>query len=379
MASFLQKFKRVTQSTNYLPEVDGLRFIAVFSVVVIMHISNFIDRKFFNAQWIPDGYPSAFVLNGGMGVPLFFIISGFILSLPFARWRLNGATPVSMKQYYLRRLTRLEPPYLIALLILFAAHVWLLKTYSFTTLWPHLLVSAVYLHTLVYDSFSLVLPVAWTLEVEVQFYVLAPLFFSIFLLKKRWLRRSLLVVIILFATYHYHDVWEMAYVFMYLHYFAMGLLLADLYCTDTVLIKNERLNSFIGIISLLAFLGLDGLSSLAVGFAKLAALFLLFHSALTSKGFRQGLSHPVLTSIGGMCYSIYLWHFAVISAVGMILLKTGWDLQRPALIPLMYVLLIIAVLIFSALYFLWIEKPFMKRRGEKKLVAEEKKLSYSVK
>lgn len=377
MAPFLQKFKRVTQSTNYLPEVDGLRFIAVFSVVVIMHISNFIDRKFFNAQWIPDGYPSAFVLNGGMGVPLFFIISGFILSLPFARWRLNGATPVSMKQYYLRRLTRLEPPYLIALLILFAAHVWLLKTYSFTTLWPHLLVSAVYLHTVVYDSFSLVLPVAWTLEVEVQFYVLAPLFFSLFLIKNVWIRRGLMIGVILLNLVLVRDIWVLPHLFLYLNFFFIGLLLADLYCTNTVLIRNEKLNTIAGCVCLGIFLLLNASDFMVLALVKMVAMFLLFHSALTSRGFNRMLSQPILTTIGGMCYSIYLWHFAVVAAVGMLLLKTGWDPQRPALIPLMYVLLIIAVLIFSALYFLWIEKPFMKRRGDKKLAAKEVKLSSS--
>jgi peptidoglycan/LPS O-acetylase OafA/YrhL len=351
--------------------VDGLRFIALFSVVVIMHVSNFIDRKFFNAQWIPDGYPSAFVLNGGTGVCLFFVISGFILSLPFARWRLNGAPAVSIKQYYLRRLIRLEPPYLIALIFLFAVHVWILKTYSFSELFPHLLASAVYLHTIIYEAFPLVLPVAWTLEVEVQFYVLAPLFFSVFLLRNEWLRRSILIITILVSAYYFYNVWELGHVFMYLHYFAMGLLLADLYCTDTVLIKNETLNTFAGLISLLAFLGLDGLSSMAGSMAKLGAMFLLFHSALTSRRFKQNLSHPVLTSIGGMCYSVYLWHFAVISAIGIILLKTGWNLQRPALIPALYVLLIAGVLLFSALYFLWVEKPFMKLRVTK--TSEHKK------
>jgi peptidoglycan/LPS O-acetylase OafA/YrhL len=37
MQKFLQKFKRITYSTSYLPEIDGLRFLAIFSVVVIMH------------------------------------------------------------------------------------------------------------------------------------------------------------------------------------------------------------------------------------------------------------------------------------------------------------------------------------------------------
>ncbi len=192
-SSFFSKFRRITYSTSYLPEVDGLRFLAIFSVVVIMHINHYIDDKFFKGQLIQTDYWKNFVLEGGNGVPLFFIISGFILSLPFAKWRLNGEKKVQLKNYYLRRITRLEPPYIIALVIFFIAHVWVLHKYSFDQLLPHFFASVFYLHTVIYDSFSWVLPVAWSLEVEVQFYVLAPIFFLIFLIRSaifRWILSS---------------------------------------------------------------------------------------------------------------------------------------------------------------------------------------------
>ena len=54
-----------------------------------------------------------------LGVLLFFTISGFILGLPFARQYLVAARPVSFG-FYRRRVTRLEPPYLISMLLLFA-------------------------------------------------------------------------------------------------------------------------------------------------------------------------------------------------------------------------------------------------------------------
>src|SRR5262245_10743057 len=60
-----------------------------------------------------------FIAQGRYGVQLFFIISGFILALPFAAERLAGARPVRLKAFYLRRLTRLEPPYFLVLTIFF--------------------------------------------------------------------------------------------------------------------------------------------------------------------------------------------------------------------------------------------------------------------
>jgi peptidoglycan/LPS O-acetylase OafA/YrhL len=61
-----------------------------------------------------------------------------------------------------------------------------------------------------------------------------------------------------------------------------------------------------------------------------------------------------------MCYSIYLLHFAIISAAGPLLLKLGIDLNNKLFFPVFFLLLILLVLVIGSLYFLFIEKPFMK-------------------
>ena len=86
-----------------------------------------------------------------------------------------------LKQYLLRRLTRLEPPYLICLLLFFALQV-LVKGRSAHALAPHLAASLVYLHDLIYAAESPINNVAWSLEVEVQFYL-------IYALSLPWIRR----------------------------------------------------------------------------------------------------------------------------------------------------------------------------------------------
>ena len=53
-------------------------------------------------------------------MPLFFAISGFILALPFAEHYLSGAPRPTLGRYYVRRVTRIEPPYVINLTILLA-------------------------------------------------------------------------------------------------------------------------------------------------------------------------------------------------------------------------------------------------------------------
>jgi peptidoglycan/LPS O-acetylase OafA/YrhL len=55
------------------------------------------------------------VERGKYGVELFFVLSGFVLALPFAAYHARGARRVDLASYYLRRVTRFEPPYIVAL------------------------------------------------------------------------------------------------------------------------------------------------------------------------------------------------------------------------------------------------------------------------
>ena len=367
---FLQKFKRITYSTSYLPEVDGLRFLAIFSVVAIMHIPNYLNEKFYSNELIPQGYWKNFSIAGGHGVDLFFVISGFILSLPFAKWRLNKAKKVSLKKYYLRRLTRLEPPYIIALIIFFIANVWVLNAYSFENLFPHFLASVAYLHTIIYHSFSWILPVAWSLEVEVQFYVLAPLFFLIYAIPPSATRRIIFLTVIIFGSYYWFDHWGVGNVFTFLRLFFIGMLLSDLYCTKTILFKNKSVGLVTGVLSLAGFLFIpsvyDNETGLHYGIGylvKMVCIFFLFHCVLTNLYMKKLFSAELIVIIGGMCYSIYLLHLAIISATGTILIKLNTGLIEKLYFPLYALLLILLTLVISAIYFLWIEKPFMRPMG----------------
>lgn len=366
-SKFLNRFRRITYSTSYLPEVDGLRFLAIFSVVVVMHITNYMNEKFYNDELVTSSYWKNFMVGGGSGVPLFFMISGFILSLPFAKWRLNGDKPVYLKRYFLRRVTRLEPPYLSALIIFFIANIWIVGKHDFNQQLPHLLASAVYLHNFIYGSISTVLPVAWSLEIEVQFYILAPLFCLVFLIRNDLARWILQFSVILFSAVYWFDTWNVLHVFVYLHYFFSGILLADLYCRNIRIIKNEKPGLLVGIVALLGFLFIPSLKYMPGYFIKIACMFFLFHTALTNVYVKKIFSVPALVITGGMCYSIYLLHLGIISATGRMLIQSGIEVSNHSLVPVFVLLFIAIVLIGSALFFILVEKPFMKPMGLKEI------------
>ena len=130
----------------------------------------------------------------GFAVRLFFALSGLIVCLPFARRYRTGMPPRPAGRFYLGRLVRIAPPYILSCVIYFLAIVLPFRHHDFTNyfraFFPHLAGSLFYLHGPLYGEASWINGVAWTLEVEAQFYLITPLLAMIFLLRPSSARRS---------------------------------------------------------------------------------------------------------------------------------------------------------------------------------------------
>lgn len=367
---FLEKFRRITSSGFYLPQVDGLRFVAIFMVVCIAHIPNFINQKFFNAGFV-NGYWARFSLDGVFGVSFFFIISGFVLGHLFAKKYIHNNGKADLRNYYLRRLTRMEPPYLLALIIVFIALVFIVRKYEFAELFPHFIASFFYVHNEVFHQNSYVLPVAWTLEIEIQFYLLAPLIGLLYRLKKREIRWVIFLILILSNTYYWFNVWHGMHVFKFLHFFLLGMLMADLYIEKIKFPGPSWVGFIIGIASLILLPFIIGLYSTSGYILKYLLMVLLFYTALTNKRLITIFSFAPIAIIGGMCYSIYLIHEQVISATGRLLKYINIE-NREIYFILSYLLLLVIVLVVSAVYFKLVEQPCMKKTWWKKVFSVSK-------
>jgi len=153
-SSFIERFRRVTYSGRYMPEIDGLRFIAVFLVVFLMHFGNLMRDNQIGVEYNAANFFHRTIMEGGYGVALFFVISGFILALPFAHEKLLDQKKVSLKTYYWRRVTRLEPAYIISMVLFLCMRVWILHYGSFKELLPHFWASIFYVHNIVYHRAS---------------------------------------------------------------------------------------------------------------------------------------------------------------------------------------------------------------------------------
>jgi len=99
-ARILRGLSRETTSGRFIPEMDGLRFAAI-AMVVLFHLNGYLTAKttFYERASIAPGWLCRVALLGSHGVELFFVISGFILALPFAAYHLAGAPVVSLRKY----------------------------------------------------------------------------------------------------------------------------------------------------------------------------------------------------------------------------------------------------------------------------------------
>jgi peptidoglycan/LPS O-acetylase OafA/YrhL len=372
----IDRLRRVTTFDRIIPEIDGLRFLAIISVV-LFHLRTHLLRSA-PFELSTDGPANVFfrlVSNGGFGVNIFFAISGFILALPFAGHHIYGGRRVNLKAYYLRRLTRLEPPYFIIMTLLLLLSISYMGIPAIQSL-PHYFASLGYAHFFIYGEWSTINPVAWSLETEVQFYLLAPVVFMIFRVKNSHFRKAVMIsVSVLFVIFYFVFIDHFIHLHLYksllayLPYFATGILFADYYLSS--LKRGEFKRSYLwdltGLVSTFTafwFNPNDGpLSSLILLFS----LFLILTAAFKGRVMNLFYTRPFVFITGGMCYTIYLIHYAFIAfmmnftsiAVFNGSLIMNMLLQALIILPLLFLV--------SAALFLLIEKPFMQKDWPKKV------------
>jgi peptidoglycan/LPS O-acetylase OafA/YrhL len=368
----LSGLSRETSSGGFIPEMDGLRFIETCMVVLAhLHLyliakSHFYEHGAGNQDWL-----GRTVLVGSHAIEMFFVISAFMLALPFAAHRLKGAPAVDLRKYYLRRLTRLEPPYIVSLFLLMFLG-FLFSRHSVSGLGPHLAASLFYLHNLIYGAPSTVLCVAWSLEIEVQFYMLVPVLTLLFAIRNSGLRRLLIVLSAVLAIAAQARLRQLDPRFALsiagnLQFFLVGFLLADIFllewktpapraaCWDAV--------SLLGWPALLISLQSETQSRWLFPALILVVYCAAFRGRWTSKL----LSSRWITTIGGMCYSIYLIHYAVISAVGRFTKRFGEGLPNPLYLSLQFAIVGVAIVFVCGGYFRILERPCMRRDWPQRL------------
>lgn len=358
---FFHSLKRNTAGKRYLPFVDGIRFMAIMPVI-ILHANERLQRY---ASQMPqlsyfESELSYLVSRGAVGVMIFFALSGFILSLPFAR----QYSSFSYKTYLTRRLTRLEPPYIFwmtifALILLFKEQI------AISEISGNYFASIFYVHNIVFNEFSIINPVAWSLEVEIQYYLVAP-FLAMFYFGQTNIksRRALLICLTISFVVAQHKLgWQYlpnkAFILGQLQHFLVGLLMADLYVNAPNWHKKKSiLWDVIGVASILTLM-FTWTEELGKSLAFMVAMVGFFAAALKGKLFHKMLSFSWIAIIGGMCYTIYLTHLPLLELVYSLIGKIGYSSPYWLQLSISLLVAIPMVLLSSMIFYKYIEQPFM--------------------
>ncbi|MHB1173384.1 MAG: acyltransferase family protein, partial [Lacisediminihabitans sp.] len=297
----------------YNPALDGLRALAIMAVV---------------AQHA--GIPG---VNGYHGVTLFFVISGYLITRLLLQEH-AGSGRIGLRRFYGRRLARLGPALVVAVL---ATWAWLAATNQpFSTYWMGIVGSLTYTTDLMQAisgnaGVSNYYQWSWSLGVEELFYLIWPV--SLLLLVK-WRRFAWTVALLSAAVI---ACWVLRALLLangvdhYRFYFAPdtnadALLLGTLLALVVIRYPNHRVLRIvgrcagpIGLLALVALVwphGADALAQIddgALGQAALASAAVVLWMATSPTGWTAKVFgvRPVVL-VGRLSYGIYLWNLLTI-------------------------------------------------------------------
>jgi peptidoglycan/LPS O-acetylase OafA/YrhL len=319
--------KSLVHSESYRPDIDGLRALAVLAVIAF------------------HGFPE-YVAGGFVGVDVFFVISGFLISgIILDETRLGV---FSLRSFYARRMRRIFPALLLVLVVSLLAGWWLLLPADMVRLGKQLAASAAFvsnfyfwLQSGYFSPAASTFPLLhlWSLGVEEQFYIVWPLILLGLRKRPDWI------------------------------IFAIALIGISSFCSNIALIDNPEADFYSPVTrawelmlgASLAWLrrrdDIAPPSRRTADIATIAGLILILGSALS---FHQQISYPgwlalaptigtslivwggansgiatsmlsarALVSIGLISYPLYLWHWpllvfaAAFKFAPLTLLETG--------------------------------------------------------
>lgn len=140
-------------------------------------------------------------MQGDLGVPLYFSISGFVLTSQILKTK-----RLSYTEYILRRVERIEPPFLITTLVLYFALSYR-DGFSYERDYS---LFRVLTYTINFSE-NLINVVTWFLEIEIVFYLLLPLMFT---LMKCDLKKWVLITILIFFLHNFYQLLFLRIIFI---------------------------------------------------------------------------------------------------------------------------------------------------------------------
>lgn len=365
---------------QYIKQLDGLRAIAVIFVII--------------SHWFPEYHILNHLPNGAIGVDIFFVLSGFLItSILFQNRTIPNVSRVEiLKVFYARRTLRIFPIYYLTIFILLAFH-----KYTGTAIksdFHYYLTYTSNFNFLIKGHWDGMISHLWTLAVEEQFYLIWP-WLIIFTKKEHLIYVITMFILVGLSSRLIFNDFPLSRILTTSCFdsFGIGALLSWF-----IHFKKDSLKIFYSIsktfslilISLVIYGNLVFSknywtiipSSTANSIISIWLISYIYINRKTNKRiFRFFLNNPILIFIGKISYGIYLYHNIIPKFTNIIknssLIKSSESLNLFLSLP--YVLLIInsiLLIVISWGSFKIIEAPFLKLKKHFDLNKEPKVARY---
>jgi len=309
---------------NRIKSLDGIRAISIF-MVLLGHCADTIGPV------ITDNNIFPFFANARLGVRIFFVISGYLITTILIKER-NKPGPIILAHFYIKRTLRIFPVfylYIIVLILLknffiptlFDNYEWIAFASVFGWNYAHLFIAPNAANENVVWFFGHF----WTLSMEEQFYLLWPITFikiSVFWLKRLILGIIILAPLIRLATYYFMPD-SRGQIEMMLHTGGSVILVGCLgaLLENSSFFKKRILNVinsnaliiflalFLFVISPILSFSFQGVYKLpfGAGLESMAIILLLFWCINVPSKVSNFLNGRLISHIGVLSYSLYIW------------------------------------------------------------------------
>ena len=185
-------------TSRRVASLTGIRAVAAL-LVVLTHAA-YTTGKY------PQGYVGLVYSRMEIGVPIFFVLSGFLLFSPWVKAAFAGSPAPSVRRYAWHRVRRIMPAYVVT--VVAAYLVYHFRTagpnpgHTWEGLFRNLTLTQIYTDDYLYSFLHQGLTQMWSLAVEVAFYVVLPLLAYLLLVvlcRRRWRPRLLLSGLVVLA------------------------------------------------------------------------------------------------------------------------------------------------------------------------------------
>ena len=365
-------------------ELEGYRGLAAL-VVVVFHAYQYAREALKMPTYLYEGTPLHLLLhNLDIGVSWFFVLSGFLVFLPFARQAIAQQPQQSSRGFLIRRAIRIVPPYYLAFLL-----IWTLRFSGSAEQWQDLAEHLTFTHIFDQQHFFWTIGPAWSLAIEVWFYLLlaliGPLLHRICgrlaTPRARALALGGFVVLLALGSLSYkywawyianipRDTWPVYFgPLAQFDGLAIGMLIAVVAGArgDAPLLRGAApaLVRAAGLLAMVAAALLRTPDSpvdvffFTLGSATFALVLASTVLATRGTSWARALARPPLPFLGLISYSVYLWHEPIMLELG------GRNLlisPAPAAFPSNALVLVLLSLLVATLSYYALEFPTMELR-----------------